>query len=91
LNYFLAYQNNECPPYSFLNSVQFLEKLLVSHRAPPQVADRGTLTRYVGYRGNKISGGGPKLALLPCSFILIYQGLEEENLDKNHLAFRDGG
>ena len=32
------------------------EKLLVSHRAPPQVADRGTLTRYGGYCGNKISG-----------------------------------
>jgi hypothetical protein len=32
------------------------EKLLVSHRAPPQVADRGTLTRYGGYRGNKIPG-----------------------------------
>jgi hypothetical protein len=30
------------------------EKLLVSRRAPPQVVDRGTLIRYVGYRGNKI-------------------------------------
>jgi len=34
------------------------EKLLVSHWAPPQVADRGTLTRYGGYRGNKITGVG---------------------------------
>jgi hypothetical protein len=25
--------------------------MLVSHRAPPQVVDRGTLTRYGGYRG----------------------------------------
>ena len=32
------------------------EKLLVPHRAPPQVADRGTLNRYDGYRGNKIPG-----------------------------------
>jgi len=32
------------------------EKLLVSHRAPPQVVDRGTLTRYGGYQGNKIPG-----------------------------------
>jgi hypothetical protein len=24
----------------------------------------------------------PKLALLPCSLILAYQGLEEDNLDK---------
>jgi hypothetical protein len=32
------------------------EKLLVSHRVPPQVADRATLTRYGGYRGNKIPG-----------------------------------
>jgi len=31
-------------------------KLLVCHRAPPQVADRGTLTRYGGYRRNKIPG-----------------------------------
>ena len=31
-------------------------KLLVSHRDPPQVADRGTLTRYGGYRGNKYAG-----------------------------------
>jgi hypothetical protein len=26
--------------------------------------------------------GRPKLALLPCSLILVYQGLEEENLDQ---------
>ena len=32
------------------------EELLVSHRAPPPVADRGMLTRYGGYRGNKIPG-----------------------------------
>ena len=32
------------------------EKLLVSNRAPLQVADRGTLTSYGGYRGNKIPG-----------------------------------
>jgi hypothetical protein len=34
------------------------EKFLVSHGAPPQVADRGTLTRYGGYRGNKILSTG---------------------------------
>jgi len=28
--------------------------MLVSYRAPPQVADRGKLTRYGGYWGNKI-------------------------------------
>jgi len=28
--------------------------LLVSHRAPPQGADRGRLTRYGGYWGNRI-------------------------------------
>jgi len=27
--------------------------------------------------------GGPKLALLPCSLVLAYQGLEEETLDQN--------
>jgi len=56
--------------------------LLVFQRAPPLVADGGILTRYGGYRGNKIPGGGPKLALLPCSLILAYQGLKEENLDQ---------
>jgi hypothetical protein len=40
------------------------------------------LTRYGRYRGNKIHRGGPKLALLPCSSILAYQGLQEENLDQ---------
>jgi len=49
---------------------------------PPLVADRVILTRYGGYRGNKISRSGPKLALLPCSLILAYQGLEEENFTK---------
>jgi hypothetical protein len=32
------------------------EKLLVFHRAPPLVAERGMFTRYGGYRGNKIPG-----------------------------------
>ena len=36
--------------------INFGEKLLVSHRVPPQLADGGTLTRCDGYRGNKISG-----------------------------------
>jgi len=27
---------------------------VIPHRAPPQVADRGTLSRYRGYWGNKI-------------------------------------
>jgi len=40
------------------------------------------LTRYGGYRGNKIPGSGPKLALLPCSLILSYQRLEEDNFDQ---------
>ena len=31
-------------------------ELLVSHQAPPQVADRGMLFRYEGYQGNKIPG-----------------------------------
>ena len=32
------------------------EELLVFHRAPPLVVDKGTLTRYGGYWGNKIPG-----------------------------------
>ena len=31
-------------------------ELLVFYQAPPLVADRGMLTRYGGYRGNKIPG-----------------------------------
>ena len=38
-------------------------EMLVSHQPPPQVADRGTLVRYDGYRGNKISGADQNLAL----------------------------
>jgi hypothetical protein len=38
-----------------------------SHRAPPQVADRGRLARYGGYRGNKIPGADQTQPLLPCS------------------------
>jgi len=38
-------------------------------------------SRYGGYRGKK-TRSGPKLALLPGSLILIYQGLEEETLDQ---------
>ena len=50
-----------CTPsiHVFLGRPLFLlpcEKLLVSHRAPPPLADRGTLTRYGGYGGNKIPG-----------------------------------
>jgi len=32
--------------------------------------------------GEKNTRGGPKLALLPGSLVLIYHGLEEENLDQ---------
>ena len=32
------------------------EELLVFYRAHPPVVDRGMLTRYGGYRGNKIPG-----------------------------------
>ena len=42
--------------YLVLKIIYSREKLLVSHRAPPQVADRGTLTRYGRYRVNKIPG-----------------------------------
>ena len=45
-----------CTPSIHVFLSEESEKLLVSHRAPPQVADRGTLTRYGGYRGNKIPG-----------------------------------
>jgi hypothetical protein len=39
--------------WDFLN-IFSCKKLLVSHLVPPQVTDRGTLTRYVGYWWNKI-------------------------------------
>jgi hypothetical protein len=54
------------------------EELLVFHRAPPLVAERGMFTRYGGCRGKKNTRGRPKLALLPCSLILAYQRLEED-------------
>ena len=74
---------NVTPIIIHLIRKQTREELLVFHRAPPQVTDGGMLTRYGGYRRNKIPGGeGPKLALLPCSLVLEYQGLEEDNLDQ---------
>jgi hypothetical protein len=39
-----------------INVLNNNEKLLVAHRAPSQVADRGTLTRHGGYRRNKVPG-----------------------------------
>ena len=41
---------------TWLVSMYVREKLLVSHRAPPKIADRGTLARYGGYGGNKVPG-----------------------------------
>jgi hypothetical protein len=68
----------ESIPQPLFNCKKNSEKLPVSYRVPPQAADRGIPTRYGGYRGNKI----PKLPLQPYSLILIYQGLEEENLNQ---------
>ena len=42
------------------NNISAHVELLVSHQAPPQVVDRGRLTRYGWY------WGGPKPAPLPC-------------------------
>jgi hypothetical protein len=47
--------------------VPCVELLLVSYQMPPQVADRGMLTRYGGYWGNKIPGADQNQQLLPCS------------------------
>ena len=38
-------------------------ELLVSHRMPPRVADRGMLARYGGYQGDKIPGADQTLRL----------------------------
>jgi len=40
--------------FTALHNVNTNVELLVSHRAPPHVADRGRLTRYGRYWGNKI-------------------------------------
>jgi hypothetical protein len=53
------------------------------------VADREILTRYGGHRGN--TRGGTKLVLLPCSLILEYQELEEENLHQKSPGPPDWG
>jgi hypothetical protein len=54
------------PKYPYIMGCCSREELLVSHRVPPQMADRGRLTRYGGYWGNKNTQGGPKPAPLPC-------------------------
>jgi hypothetical protein len=67
LQLFLSFQSSSINPFSpispLIPSIQVSlgllrprEELLVFHRAPPRVADRGKLTRYGEYRGNKIPG-----------------------------------
>ena len=56
LNLLLSWLLVLLPSTFFLDVLFFFSPVLVSHRAPPLVADRGTLTRYGGYRGNKIPG-----------------------------------
>jgi len=46
--------NNSFYLLSYLRTPR--EELLVFYRAPPRVADRGMLTRYDEYRGNKVPG-----------------------------------
>jgi hypothetical protein len=41
--------------------------------------------------GKQNTRGGPKLALLPCSLILAYQGLEVEKLDRKSPVPQVGG
>jgi len=59
LFFFMMSMMSGCPFNMLKNQTPSLrnqtrEKLLVSHRVPAHVADRGTLTRCGGYRGNKI-------------------------------------
>jgi hypothetical protein len=54
--YYISNKMQRYTVYLYLETAQPREKLLVSHRTPPQVADRGTLTRYDGYRGKKYPG-----------------------------------
>ena len=50
---------------NLLQAILFIAVLLrvILHRAPPQVADRGTLSRYRGYWGNKIPKADQKTDL----------------------------
>ena len=47
----VCWKPNAIPLCFSIDVVLIVEKLLVSHRAPPQMADRGTITRYGGYQG----------------------------------------
>jgi hypothetical protein len=62
LQLFLSFQSSSINPSSPISPLvpSAREELLVFHRAPPRVADRGKLTRYGGYRGNKIPGADQK-------------------------------
>jgi hypothetical protein len=54
--------------------------LLVSHWAPPQVANMGTLTRYGGYQGNKIPGSTQSIQQAAIHAIPVY------TIKRNHLT-----
>jgi hypothetical protein len=47
-----------------------------------KLLNRPAFDQYPSNKSLVNNWGGPKLALLPCSLILAYQGLEEESLDK---------
>jgi hypothetical protein len=66
-------------------------ELRVSHRVPPQLADRETFPRYGGHRGNKIPGADPNQYHCPVVCRGICKGWRKKTSKKNHLVLQVGG
>ena len=65
-------------------------ELLVSHRVPLRVADRGTIARYGGYRGNKIPGADQNQYLCLAVDRGICKGWRKKTSKTNHLVLQVG-
>ena len=63
-------------------------ELLVSHRVPPRVADRGMLARYGGYWGNKIPGAEQNQYGCLAVGRGICKGQRKKTSKKNHLVLQ---
>ena len=63
--------------------------MLVSHRAPPQLADRGTLTRYGGYRRKNARGENTKINYGMCTTGEKKKRTSKKNVDGRNTSSHD--
>ena len=83
---FFMYSNIIC--YIYLLS---REEQLLSHQAPPHVADRGMLTRYGWYRGNKIPRADQSSICCHAGRHRLVKGQRKKTSITNSLVLQVGG